>query len=76
MDKFEQILDDAIKHDFGVGVLCNGAPQADALKRLLYKKRAEARERGDTRYDRLSLSFSPHAGDVLFVHKKKEDPDE
>ncbi len=59
----------------GVAVLCTSAKAADALRRKLYVARADARKRGEKSYEILTISFSPHAGDILYLHKKQEAPD-
>jgi hypothetical protein len=72
MSQFELLLERASQEPFGIGVICTSAETADALKRLLYVKRAKAREQGNLAYDNLSLSFSPHAGDILYIYRKVE----
>ncbi len=70
MDAFENVLAFASKQPVGIAVLCHGAKEADKLKRKLYALRAAAREAGNKDYDELTLSFSPHSGDILYVYKR------
>lgn len=75
-DPFEQILADAISAggDFvGAAVLCRSVEAADKLRRILYIRRAKAQRAGNHQYDGLSISFSPHANDILYVYRKSED---
>jgi hypothetical protein len=73
-DGFDKILVDAASQKCGVAVICHSADMADKLRRLLYVRRAKAQKEDERVYDNLSLSFSPHAGDILYIHKK-EAPD-
>lgn len=75
-DKFLEILEKAVDHSVGFAVLCSSAEAADKLRRLLYVKRAEAREGGDVRFDCLSMSLSPHAGEILYIYKESSDEQE
>jgi hypothetical protein len=71
-DPFDNLLAVATKQPIGVAVLCHTAKAADQLKRLLYVRRAKAQERGVTDYNVLSISFSPHAGDILYLYKRTD----
>ena len=72
-DPFDKALKDALAQPVGIGIICHGAKQADQLRRLLYDRRAKARAAGDPEPSTLSISFSPHAGDVLYIYKRKTD---
>jgi hypothetical protein len=77
LDPIEKILQRASEFPHGMAVLCQSPDAADRLRRLLYVRRAKAREREDTSYDHLSISFSPHAGDILYIYPKPpEEPHE
>jgi len=79
-DPFDKILIDAAdavaKGAYGVAVLCHSAETADKLKRLLYVHRAKAQKIGINDYDDLSISFSPHAGDILYIYRKEQEDGE
>jgi len=75
-DRFLGILEKALEQPHGYGVLCPSPEAADKVRRLLYLRRAKAREGGDARFDCLSISFSPHSGEILYVHRKDSDESE
>ena len=66
-------LKDAAIEPVGLALICKCAEGADQAKRQLYLARAKAREGGDDSLDTLSISLSPHADDILFIYKRKED---
>ena len=72
-DEFDGILEEAINQPVGCVALCSSAEAADKLRRLLYVRRAQAREGGDFRFDCLSMSLSPHSGEILYIYRKQSD---
>lgn len=62
-------LDQALATEWGIAILCHSREKADDVRQALYAERLRLREAGDNSYDALSLSISPHAGDVLYVYR-------
>lgn len=70
--RFQHLLDLASDHGVGVAVLCTSREAADNLRQQLYVVRARARSAGETKYDELSLSISPHSAEILYIYKPKD----
>lgn len=68
MMEYLALLDGAMKEAVGIAVLCHSREAADTLRQSLYVVRAKAREAGNMTYEELTLSISPHAGDILFIY--------
>jgi len=74
-DTYLKILEAAVLSPTGVAAVCLDALSADKVKRQLYARRLKVREQGDTSYDGLTISISPHCDKTLYVYTK-ETPDE
>ena len=70
--RFQGLLDLASEHGVGIAVLCTSREAADTLRQQLYVARARARQDGETKYDSLSLSISPHSAEILYIYKDQE----
>lgn len=72
MDEYLLVLEKALEQPVGLAAMCISTEAADTLKRKLYEARAKARDQGDHRFDLLSMSISPHSGEVLYIYKREE----
>jgi hypothetical protein len=72
LQDFLEILEKALAEPTGIALLCNSSEDADTAKRKLYEARAVAREAGNKEFDDLSMSISPHSGDILYVYHKDQ----
>lgn len=73
MKDFRLVLEKALHAEYGIAALCHSSEAADTLKRKLYECRALLREEGDRSFDTLSMSISPHSGDILYIYKRREE---
>lgn len=69
---YRELLQEALVADTGIGVLCHGDDGADKLRRQLYAERLDARKEGVDSFDKLSLSISPAAHNVLFIYHRSK----
>lgn len=70
MTEFLALLDKALSESVGIAALCTSREAADELRQALYIVRSKARESGEMKYDVLSMSISPHAGDILYIYRQ------
>ena len=64
-------MNEAKAEPVGLALLCNSATDADLAKRNLYVARANARKEGNTTFDSLSISMSPHSDEILYIYERE-----
>jgi len=75
MTSWLEYLKEAKAQPTGLALICHSAEKADQAKRQLYSARAKQRESGDTSFDSLSISMSPHSDEILFIYHSGDNPD-
>lgn len=71
MSTWLNYLQEAKAESIGLAIICNSASDADQAKQQLYSARARARESGDTSFDSLSISMSPHLDNILYIYESE-----
>lgn len=52
----------------GTAIICKDGVSADRFRQSMYLVRKTLRELGDTRFDSLQISISPHSRNILYIY--------